>query len=84
MLISSANGSPLDSVDEEGMIATVMKKRKGEKSVVFDINVGDGKVISLNDPSMLMELDEEMKSSAVSQIRMFHQQMESWMAVLGA
>jgi hypothetical protein len=45
--------------------------------------MGDGKVISLNDPSMLLELDEEMKNSAMSQIRMFHEQMTTWMAMLG-
>jgi hypothetical protein len=85
ILLSSANGSPLDhSEDEPGVVATVLKKKKGEKAAVLDINIGDGKVISLKDPSMLMELDEEMKSSAMSQIRMFHQQMSTWMALLEA
>jgi hypothetical protein len=60
-----------------------LKKRKGENTAVFDINIGGGKVISLNDPSMLMELDEEMKHSAMSQIRVFHEQMATWMSVLG-
>lgn len=77
------NGSPLDPSEEDCVVATVMKKRKGDKAAVFDINIGDGKVISLNDPSMLMELDEEMKISAMSQIRMFHEQMTTWMAMLG-
>lgn len=82
---SSVNGSPLDpSENEPGFVATVLKKRKGDKAAVFDINIGDGKVISLNDPSMLMELDEEMKHSAMSQIRMFHEQMSTWMAMLEA
>jgi hypothetical protein len=82
ILISSANGSPLDhSEDEPGVVATVMKMRKSDNAAVLNINIGDGKIISLKDPSMLMELDEEMKSSAISQIQTFREQISTWMAL---
>lgn len=77
------NGSPIDKVDEGGLVATVTKKRKGNSTVAaFDINLGEGNYISLNDPSAIQNLDSNARSSAVSQIKVLQDQMALMMQQL--
>jgi hypothetical protein len=61
-----------------------MKKRKGNDAggANIEINVGDGKFISLNNPSGVTELDSSMKASAASQLKVLQDQMQSLMAQL--
>lgn len=80
---SSANGSPVDKVDEGALVATVTKKRKGNgTAAAFDINIGEGNYISLNDPNGLQDLDDNMKTSALSQLMILQDQMASLVAQL--
>ena len=83
---SSQNGSPVDAIDEGALIATVTKKRRGNTMETtganFDINVGEGRYISLNDPSGVQNLDSEMKTSAMSQLKVLQDQMASLMQQL--
>jgi hypothetical protein len=81
-LFSSQNGSPVDTADQGALIATVTKKRKGNEGANFEINVGDGKYISLNDPDGVEGLDESMKATAASQLKVLRDQMENLMAQL--
>jgi hypothetical protein len=82
-LCSSVNGSPIDKSDEGALVATVTKKRKGNSTVAaFDINLGEGNYISLNDPQALQHLDSNAKSSAVSQIKVLQDQMATLMEQL--
>ena len=46
-------------------MATVTKKRRGNESANFEINVGDGKFISLTDPAGVQELDSKDKCFVV-------------------
>ena len=64
------------------MVATVTKKRRGNGSASFEINVGDGRVINLNDPTGVKELDSDMKATAASQLKVLQDQMASLMAQL--
>ena len=93
---SSANGSPVEHSEEGSLVATVAKKRGGRKGlggdgdggggdlgVGFDINVGDGRFISLSDPSPINHLEDDMKDAAVSQLKILQDQMASLMAQLG-
>lgn len=80
--ISSQNGSPVDPVDLGALVATVTKKRRGNESASFEINVGEGKYISLNDPSGVDQLDASMKATAASQLKVLQDQMASLMAQL--
>lgn len=84
---SSQNGSPLETHEVGSVIATVTKKRKGnneeEKNTAnFEINVGDGRFISLNDPSGVKGLDSNMKATAATQLKVLQDQMASLMAQL--
>lgn len=63
-------------------MATVTKKRRGNESANFEINVGDGKFISLTDPAGVQELDSSMKATAASQLKVLQDQMASLMAQL--
>lgn len=61
------------------------KKRKGNSrtsAVDFAINVGDGRQINLGDPSSMDNLDDDMKTSAVVQLKVLQDQMASLMAQL--
>lgn len=80
----SLNGSPVDPVDQGVLVATVTKKHRGNAppAANFDINVGDGRYISLNDPSGVKNLDASMKSNAVQQLKVLQDQMASLMAQL--
>jgi len=76
-------------VDEGALIATVTKKRRGNDPSVADIegassdvHVGEGRYISLNDPSAAQNLNEEMKTSALSQLKVLQDQMASLMQKL--
>lgn len=80
----SLNGSPVDPVDQGVLVATVTKKHRGNAppAANFDINVGEGKYISLNDPNGVQRLDANMKSNAVQQLKVLQDQMASLMAQL--
>jgi Cell division cycle-associated protein 8 len=80
--ISSRNGSPLETTEKGSVIATVTKKRRGNESANFEINVGEGKYISLSDPNGVQELDSEMKATAATQLKVLQDQMASLMAQL--
>ena len=82
LAFSSQNGSPLEAVEAGSVVATVTKKRRGNDSANFEINVGDGRVISLNDPNGVQELDSQMKATAASQLKVLQDQMASLMAQL--
>lgn len=41
-------------------------------SAQFDINVGDGKIISLNDPSGMSDLNDDMKNAALHQLKILY------------
>jgi hypothetical protein len=81
-LESSQNGSPVDTTEVGSVVATVTKKRRGNESANFEINVGDGRYISLNDPNGVQELDSQMKATAASQLKVLQDQMASLMAQL--
>ena len=63
------------------MVATVTKKRRDD-SATFEINVGDGRTINLNDPTGVNNLDSGMKATAASQLKVLQDQMASLMAQL--
>lgn len=48
----------------------------------FDINVGDGRYISLSDPNTIEHLDDNMKNAAMNQLKILQDQMASLMAQL--
>ena len=48
----------------------------------FDISVGEGRFISLNDPNGVQHLDSDMKTSALSQLKVLQDQMASLMQQL--
>ena len=80
---SSANGSPVETHEVGSVVATVTKKRRGyDSSANFEINVGEGRVISLNDPTGFNGLDSDMKATAASQLKVLQDQMASLMAQL--
>jgi len=79
--VFSKNGSPLEQGEEGTIVATVAKKRRGENSTVFDINVGDGRIINLAD---MQDLDKKTKETAVTQLKLLQDQMASLMAQLEA
>ncbi|CAB9500301.1 expressed unknown protein [Seminavis robusta] len=85
-IMFSKNGSPVDNTDEGALVATVTKKRRGNAppaaTANFDINVGEGKYISLNDPSGLQNLDANMKTNAVAQLKVLQDQMATLMEQL--
>lgn len=72
----------MDTVDEGALVATVSKKRRGKASAVFDINVGEGRYINLQDPSSMKYLEGDMKDAAISQLKILQDQMASLMAQL--
>jgi len=79
----SANGSPVDPTNKGDLVATVSKKRRGQDLAVFDINVGEGCYVNLSDTSSLQQLDDEMKSTAKTQLKVLQDQMARLMASLG-
>mmetsp|Transcript_18910 Transcript_18910/g.21102 ORF Transcript_18910/g.21102 Transcript_18910/m.21102 type:complete len:238 (-) Transcript_18910:59-772(-) len=85
--IFSRNGSPVDKFDEGVLIATVTKKRRRSMGVsasaaLFNINVGDGLTINLNNPECVKHMDDELKSSAIHQLQVLQIQMANVMAQL--
>eukprot|EP00934_Nitzschia_sp_Nitz4_P006275 Nitzschia sp. Nitz4//scaffold68_size99682//28591//29420//NITZ4_004557-RA/size99682-processed-gene-0.16-mRNA-1//1//CDS//3329556572//6265//frame0 len=79
----SVNGSPIEMHEVGSVVATVTKKRRGnERGANFEINVGDGRVISLNDPNGVSTLDSSMKATAAMQLKVLQDQMASLMAQL--
>ena len=71
-------------MDTGDLVATVTKKRRnnGGENVVFDISIGDGKYINLSDPNSAAELSGEMKTTAMTQLKVLQDQMASLMAQL--
>lgn len=81
--IFSKNGTPVDTAEEGTLVATVSKKRRaGNKSIIFDINVGDGRYLNLADPGTVQHLDANMKTEAKSQLLAMQEQMAVLMAQL--
>jgi len=78
----SKNGTPIDTVDVGDLVATVTKKRRGRENVVFDIAIGDGKYIHLSDLNSASDLTGEMKTTAMTQLKVLQDQMASLMAQL--
>lgn len=77
----------MEPTDEGALVATVTKKpRRGNAppsaSANFDINVGEGRYISLNNPSGVQHLDDNMKTNALSQLKVLQDQMASLMEQL--
>jgi hypothetical protein len=79
-IFSSKNGSPVDTVEEGTLVATVSKKRRGKAAAVFDINVGEGRYINLQDPMCIKYLEGDMKDAAISQLKILQDQIASLMA----
>jgi hypothetical protein len=85
LLSSSENGSPIDAADEGNLVATITKKRRGNDSndttetTDFAINVGEGKFISLTDPSSIGGLDSESRLRAFNQLQALQDQMAKFM-----
>mmetsp|Transcript_3132 Transcript_3132/g.4749 ORF Transcript_3132/g.4749 Transcript_3132/m.4749 type:complete len:235 (+) Transcript_3132:120-824(+) len=85
--IFSENGSPVDTFDEGALVATVTKKRRrsmgiSASSAVFDISVGGGRTINLNNPESMKHLNDDLKSDAINQLQVLQNQMASLMAQL--
>lgn len=80
--ISSRNGSPVETTEKGSVVATVTKKHRGNESANFEINVGEGRYISLNDPNGIQSLDSEMKAAATTQLKVIQDQMATLMAQL--
>ena len=72
----------MDTHEAGTMVATVTKKRRGNEGANFEINVGDGRIINLNDPTGVHALDSDMKATAASQLKVLQDQMASLMAQL--
>ena len=49
---------------------------------VFDISVGDGRMISLSDPSTMEHLTNEMKSTAKNQLNVLQNQLSQLLSKL--
>ena len=54
----------------------------GPTGAAFDINVGDGRYISLSDPKTVEQLDEGMKNAAMNQLKILQDQVATLMAQL--
>jgi hypothetical protein len=73
----------LEQHEVGAVVATVTKKRRSVRGEAkFEINVGDGRYISLNDPSGVNQLDSNMKATAATQLKVLQDQMASLMAQL--
>jgi len=95
-VLYSSNGSPVHQAEEGDLIATVSKKRRGNANAshdeddsgmeiggaVFDISVGDGRMISLSDPSTMEHLTNEMKSTAKNQLNVLQNQLSQLLSKL--
>lgn len=60
-------------------MATVTKKNRGNAALSsaasFDFCVGEGKYVTLGDPSNMKDLDSELKNSALSQLKLMQDQI---------
>ncbi len=86
----------MHQAEEGDLIATVSKKRRGNANAshdeddsgmqiggaVFDISVGDGRMISLSDPSTMEHLTNEMKSTAKNQLNVLQNQLSQLLSKL--
>lgn len=61
------------------MVATVTKKPRGNSKIPeaasFDLNVGEGRYISLTDPAGVTNLDPDLKNTALTQLSMLQDQI---------
>jgi len=73
----------VEQAEKGDLVATVSKKRRGNDTAIFDINVGEGCYINLSDPCSLNQLDDEMKTTAKTQLKVLQDQMARLMASLG-
>lgn len=73
-----------ETLHEEGdLVATVLKKRRGcNDTATIDMNVGEGIYINLSDLKSFDKLDNELKSTAMAQLKILEEQMASLMAKL--
>jgi len=77
----SINGSPINKSKEGDFVVTVLKKRRGyNDTAIIDMNVGEGIYINLSDLKTFDKLDNELKSTAMSQLKILQEQMASLMA----
>lgn len=72
----------MERVDHGAIVATIAKKRKGNETASVEINIGDGKYISLSNPGNIKGLDSSMKAAAALQLKVLADQMSSLMAAL--
>lgn len=74
----------MEPVEDGALVATVTKKRRGNapQGASFDINVGNGTYISLNDINSVQNLDDSMKTNAMTQLQVLQDQMTSLMQQL--
>ena len=78
---SSQNGSPIAASDAGSVLATVCKKRKGNGIDDIAVNLGEG--VMVHNANDLKGLDDEMRRTAVSQIKILRDQMDSILAQAG-
>mmetsp|Transcript_22371 Transcript_22371/g.25918 ORF Transcript_22371/g.25918 Transcript_22371/m.25918 type:complete len:332 (+) Transcript_22371:220-1215(+) len=81
----SFNGSPVEQTQEGDLVATVSKKRKGNATlgeVIFDINVGQGKVLSLSDPNSMAQMSSDMKTTSKAHLKVLQDQITRLMSEL--
>lgn len=74
----------MEQAGKGSLVATVAKKRRGNEAsdstaANFEISVGDGKYISLTDPSGIGNLDQENKLQAFSQLKVLQDQVTKLM-----
>ena len=78
---SSENGSPLDPTEQGALVATVQKKVRGRTTASFDINVGEGQYLSL-DEHQIPHMDDETKNHAINQVKVLQDQLATLMQQL--
>lgn len=72
-------------MDAGTLVATVTKKHRGtvpSAAANFELNLGDGNFLSLNDTNSIQGLNGDLKTSALSQLKALQSQMEGLVAQL--
>jgi hypothetical protein len=64
----------------EELVATVKKHKKGGYDI--NLNVGEGHVVSLTDPSGVKGMNPDMRTTAKAQLKVLQDQMASLMQQL--
>ena len=67
----------MDDASDGALVATISKKRRdGTNHAIspakFDINVGEGKYLNLNDPDNVNNLDADTKNEALNQLKILY------------